>query len=99
MSYFRFERKMIIVAAACDGFSGGQQVCCKIQPQPIQIAGMIMLLNVLVFCLSCWSRDWLLYPNYNYLSWSFAMALGAVLSFLCSVICHIKVNEFCMKCF
>lgn len=73
----RFERKLITVTGACDGFSG-----------------LVMLLNVLVFCLSCWSRDWLLYPNYNYLSWSFALAIASVLSLLCSVICHAKESKF-----
>merc|ERR1712106_447019 len=57
-------------------------------------SGLVMLLNVLVFSLSCWSRDWLLYPNYNYLSWSFALAMGSVLAFLSSLICHIKERKF-----
>ncbi|XP_050723815.1 uncharacterized protein LOC127002171 isoform X2 [Eriocheir sinensis] len=30
---------------------------------------------VLVFGLMCWSRDWLLNPNFNYLSWSYALAV------------------------
>ncbi|XP_064113228.1 uncharacterized protein LOC135219932 isoform X2 [Macrobrachium nipponense] len=32
---------------------------------------------VLVFGIMCWSRDWLLNPNFNYLSWSYAFAVIA----------------------
>lgn len=32
---------------------------------------------VLVFGVMCWSRDWLLNPNFNYLSWSYAFAVVA----------------------
>ena len=31
-----------------------------------------------IFPYFCWSRDYLLYPNYNYVSWSYASALAAV---------------------
>ena len=29
----------------------------------------------------CWRRDYLLYPNYNHVSWSYAAALAAALAF------------------
>ncbi|KAG0702678.1 hypothetical protein GWK47_025021 [Chionoecetes opilio] len=32
---------------------------------------------VLVFGVMCWTRDWLLNPNFNYLSWSYAFAVVA----------------------
>jgi len=41
-------------------------------------AGFFVFLAVSVFGGQCWRRDWLLYPNFNHLSWSYAFA---VLSF------------------
>jgi len=58
------------------------------------LTGLIMLISALVFSLSCWSRDWLLYPNYNYLSWSFAFALGSILCQILSVLCLFKEVRF-----
>jgi len=43
---------------------------------------VFMSVSVTVFPIYCWSRDYLLYPNYNYLSWSYAAALASILSFL-----------------
>lgn len=40
-----------------------------------------LFLALAVFGGKCWDRDWLMYPNYNYLSWSYYMAVF-------SVICH-----------
>ncbi|XP_018018769.1 uncharacterized protein LOC108675283 isoform X2 [Hyalella azteca] len=34
-----------------------------------------LFFSLIVFGLMCWSRDWLLYPNYNYLSWSYYFAV------------------------
>jgi len=34
-----------------------------------------LFLAVAVFGGQCWRRDWLLYPNFNYLSWSYAFAV------------------------
>ena len=34
-----------------------------------------------VFPCYCWRRDYLLYPNYNHVSWSYAAALAAALAF------------------
>ena len=45
-----------------------------------------------VFPIYCWSRDYLLYPNYNYLSWSYAAALASILSFLASFGSFTQVN-------
>ena len=41
------------------------------------LTGVLMSIISLVFAVSCWSRSWLLYPNYNYLSWGWAAALLA----------------------
>nr|XP_053629885.1 uncharacterized protein LOC128686809 isoform X1 [Cherax quadricarinatus]XP_053629886.1 uncharacterized protein LOC128686809 isoform X1 [Cherax quadricarinatus]XP_053629888.1 uncharacterized protein LOC128686809 isoform X1 [Cherax quadricarinatus]XP_053629889.1 uncharacterized protein LOC128686809 isoform X1 [Cherax quadricarinatus]XP_053629890.1 uncharacterized protein LOC128686809 isoform X1 [Cherax quadricarinatus]XP_053629891.1 uncharacterized protein LOC128686809 isoform X1 [Cherax quad len=45
--------------------------CC----QAITVIGIFFA--VLVFGVMCWSRDWLLNPNFNYLSWSYAFAVIA----------------------
>ena len=41
------------------------------------LVGLVLFTASLIFCFSCWSRSWLLYPNYNYLSWGWAAALLA----------------------
>ena len=42
------------------------------------VAGGVLLLTAsLVFAGLCWGRSWLLYPNYNHLSWAWAAALLA----------------------
>ena len=41
------------------------------------LVGVLLSVISLVFAASCWSRSWLLYPNYNYLSWGWAAALLA----------------------
>jgi len=89
------------VSSACLVLRSPRSVVLRFERSMIIIAascdgfsGLIMLVNGLVFCLSCWSRDWLLYPNYNYLSWSFALAIGSVLSFLFSVVCHVKESKY-----
>lgn len=43
-------------------------------------ASLFMLTALLVFPAYCWSRDYLLYPNYNYLSWSYAAGLLSVIA-------------------
>ena len=40
----------------------------------------MLFLSVALFGSQCWNRDWLLYPNYNYVSWSYACALFACVS-------------------
>ncbi|CAG2055231.1 unnamed protein product [Timema podura] len=39
---------------------------------------VLLFLAVSIFGGECWRRDWLMYPNFNYLSWSYGFA---VLSF------------------
>ncbi len=43
---------------------------------------VLIFLSVVIFGAECWSRDWLLYPNFNFVSYSYAMALFACLSFI-----------------
>merc|ERR1740128_1462091 len=33
-----------------------------------------LFLALVVFGGKCWDRDWLMYPNYNFVSWSYAFA-------------------------
>ena len=41
---------------------------------------------MLVFGCCCWDRDWLLYPNFNYPSWSYAFAnLASLVSIFATV--------------
>jgi len=37
-----------------------------------------LFLAVAVFGGKCWDRDWMMYPNYNFLSWSFYFAIIAL---------------------
>ena len=34
-----------------------------------------MFLAIVVYGSSCWKREWIMYPNYNHLSWSYALAV------------------------
>ncbi|XP_076281460.1 claudin superfamily protein pickel [Lasioglossum baleicum] len=38
-------------------------------------AGTLLFLAVSIFGGQCWRRDWLMYPNFNHLSWSYALAV------------------------
>ncbi|KAK3913921.1 ATPase 7, plasma membrane-type [Frankliniella fusca] len=38
-------------------------------------ASALLFLAVSIFGGQCWRRDWIEYPNYNYLSWSYAFAV------------------------
>jgi len=40
---------------------------------------VLLFLCVALFGGMCWDREWLLYPNYNYPSWSYALACFAML--------------------
>ncbi|XP_029053561.1 uncharacterized protein LOC114881087 [Osmia bicornis bicornis] len=42
-------------------------------------AGTLLFLAVSIFGGQCWRRDWLMYPNFNHLSWSYGLA---VISFM-----------------
>lgn len=43
------------------------------------LTGFFLFLAVAIFGGQCWRRDWLMYPNFNYLSWSYGLA---VISFM-----------------
>lgn len=38
------------------------------------LAGFLLFLAVSIFGGQCWRRDWLMYPNFNHLSWSYGLA-------------------------
>lgn len=67
-----------------------------------QILSMCCLLNGLkAFCLflsisifggQCWRRDWMLYPNFNYLSWSYAFAVIAMFVGMAATACFYLVR-------
>ncbi|CAG0886162.1 unnamed protein product [Darwinula stevensoni] len=40
----------------------------------------LLFLAVVVFGSMCFSRDWLMYPNFNYISWSYGFAVIAMFS-------------------
>ncbi|TRY72217.1 hypothetical protein TCAL_13077 [Tigriopus californicus] len=58
------------------------------------ITALFLFLGVLVFGVGCWDRDWLLYPNYNYVSWSYAFAVISCLVHLLGAILMAKVSTF-----
>lgn len=41
----------------------------------IFFSAVLILLTVCLFPYNCWRRDWLMYPIYNHLSWSFYIAI------------------------
>ena len=42
-------------------------------------SAVLLFLAICIFGGLCWDRDWLLYPNYNYVSWSYALATFSTL--------------------
>jgi len=54
------------------------------------ITAILLFTSIALFGSQCWNRDWLLYPNWNYPSWSYAFAL-----FTC--IAHIIATLFFAK--
>lgn len=45
-------------------------------------SAVLTFLSVCIFGAQCWDRDWLLYPNYNFLSYSYAVALFSCTAFI-----------------
>jgi len=43
------------------------------------VTAVLLLFCLIMFGACCWDRGWLLYPNFNYVSWSYAMAGFAML--------------------
>lgn len=55
-------------------------------------AAVCIFFAVLVFGVMCWSRHWLLNPNFNYLSWSYAFAVvaGGIHAFAGLTLLHVS---------
>ena len=51
-----------------------------------------------IFPAYCWSRDYLLYPNYNYLSWSYAAGLLSVIALSFASAAYFQVPITALKC-
>lgn len=45
----------------------------------LSVAATLMFLSIVIFGACCWARDWMLYPNFNYVSWSYALAVFTTL--------------------
>merc|ERR1712214_171898 len=54
------------------------------------VTALLLFLSICIFGGSCWDRDWLLYPNYNYVSWSFAFALFSCACHICAALLMYK---------
>lgn len=54
------------------------------------VTALLLFLSVLIFGCCCWARDWLLYPNYNYVSWSFAFAVISCLIHIFAALLMLK---------
>lgn len=50
----------------------------KISYITLAIASLFMFLGVLIFGVNAYRRDWLMYPRFNIISWSFAFAVVAM---------------------
>merc|ERR1712020_466644 len=50
------------------------------------ITAVLLFLSICIFGGECWDRDWLLYPNYNYVSWSYAFAVFSTLGHIIAAV-------------
>jgi len=58
------------------------------------LAFFLLLLASTTFAICCWSRQWLLYPNYNYLSWAWvACLLSSWLHAVAAFTAHTQVQQ------
>lgn len=46
-----------------------------------EFTGVFLFLAVVIFGSNCYRRDWLMYPSFNVVSWSFAFAVVAFIFF------------------
>ena len=49
-------------------------------------SALLLFLSICIFGGKCWDRDWLLYPNYNYVSWSYAFAVFSCMGHIIATI-------------
>ena len=58
---------------------------------------LIVVITLQIFPSYCWSRDYLLYPNYNYLSWSYAAGLLSVIALSFASAAYFQVSITALK--
>ena len=54
------------------------------------IIGVVLALTTTIFGICCWGREWLMYPNYNHLSWGWVAVLLSSFFHLLSSIMFFK---------
>ena len=61
-------------------------------------SALLLFLSICIFGGKCWDRDWLLYPNYNYVSWSYAFAVFSCMGHIVATIfLYIGKKEFALN--
>ena len=61
---------------------------------PHLFSAVLLFLSICIFGAECWDRDWLLYPNYNYVSWSYAFATFSTLGhIIASIFMYIDCTQ------
>ena len=83
----RFEHPISMIVWGLNAFSGTPSCnffVTKFLQMDFFYAAALLFFSVCIFGSQCWNRDWLLYPNYNFVSWSFAAALFACLFYIIS---------------
>lgn len=55
---------------------------------------LMSFLSVAIFGGECWNRDWLLYPNFNYVSWSYAFAvIGSLFHIIAAILLYLDTKS------
>jgi len=55
------------------------------------LTAVLLFVAICIFGASCWDRGWLLYPNYNYVSWSYGFACFAMIGH--GIACYLMYME------
>ena len=85
----RFEHPISMIAWGMNAFPGTSFGTFSLSWETYHLFILIAALlffSVVIFGSQCWNRDWLLYPNYNFVSWSYAAALFSCLFFIISAV-------------
>ena len=56
-------------------------------------SAVLLFLSLCIFGGMCWDRDWLLYPNYNYVSWSYAFVVFACIGHIIAAVFLFLVSQ------
>lgn len=83
----RFEWHFCGIVLICKGITGKEELSAIVSSQlMIFLSAVLLFLAVCIFGGECWNRDWLLYPNYNYVSWSYAFAVFSCLGHIIAAV-------------